>query len=339
MPNGQVATETWKRMVLRATPPAWLSKDAPQGDVVLSSRSRLMRNLRGYRFPHRAEPDELRQVLAKVSSALGPDAGFELLKDLTRSERDYLIGSRLCSPEFLWDLPGRALLVDRERTTSIMVNEEDHIRLQALTAGWSAATADKLAEHALASLDRQMDFAHSPKFGYLAASPYNAGQGRRLSAMFHLVGLAHAKRLPSVLKALSAGYLAARGLFGESSRAVGAFIQISITNGSRSEFVGACEYLIKEEREARRLVGTTVLTIKAKQAMEFVESSRAISLADALRVLGYARWASTASIKGMERSPRDVDLWLTTLELQGFSDDQSAMRQRADFLRERLSSH
>jgi len=337
MPNGQVATESWKRMVLRSTPPAWLSKDAPQGDVVLSSRSRLMRNLRGYRFPHRAEPEELRQILAKVSGALG-ETGFELLKDLTRSERDYLIGSRLCSPEFLWDLPGRALLVDRERATSIMVNEEDHIRLQALTAGWSAATADKLAEHALGTLARQMEFAHSPKFGYLAASHYNAGQGRRLSAMFHLVGLAHAKRLPSVLKALSAGYLAARGLFGESSRAVGAFIQISITNGSRSEFVGACEYLIKEEREARRLVGESVLTTKAKQALDFVESSRAISLADALRVLGYARWAATASIKGMQRSPRDVDLWLTTLELQGFSDDQAAMRQRADFLRERLSS-
>lgn len=337
MPNAPVVSESWKRMVLRATPPAWLSADAPQGDVVLSSRSRFMRNLKGHRFPHVADAVELSQILEKILAAFGEADEFELLRNLGGSERDYLIGSRLCSPEFAWDKPGRALLLDKDRTTSVMVNEEDHIRLQSVTAGWSAGKADKHAQEALSRLQRRLEFAKSPKFGFLAASPYNAGQGRRLSAMFHLVGLAHAKRLPSVLKALSAGYLAARGLFGESSRAVGAFIQISITDGSRSEFVGACDYLIREEREARKAVGAGVLTDKARQALEFAESSRAISLADALRVLGYARWAATASVKGMERSPRDVDLWLTTLELQGFSDDPAAMRQRADFLRERLT--
>jgi protein arginine kinase len=261
------------------------------------------------------------------------------LKDLSQSERDYLIGSRLCSPEFQWGQPGRALMLNKQRSTSTMINEEDHIRVQALTAGWSAQKADKLAQEAMAKLQEHLEFARSPRFGYLAASPYNSGQGRRISAMFHLVGLAHAKRLPSVLRALSAGYLAARGLFGESSRAVGAFLQISITDGSRSEFVGACDYLIREEREARRQVGANVLVERAKQALRYAESSRALSLADALRVLGYARWAATANVKGMERSPRDVDLWLTTLELQGFSDAPEAMRQRADFLRERLTEN
>jgi protein arginine kinase len=296
-----------------------------------------MRNLRGHRFTHHGDAEELETILASVSKPLVAQGGFEILKGINSSERDYLVGCRLCSPEFAWDAPGRALVLDKERTASIMVNEEDHIRLQALTAGWSGATADAIAETTLGYLKESLEFAWSPNFGFLAASPYNAGQGRRLSAMFHLVGLAHAKRLPSVLKALSARHLAARGLFGESSRAVGAFVQISITDGSRTEFVGACEYLIREERDARRHVGTQLLRQKAEQALHFVESSHAVSLADALRVLGYARWAATASIRGMERSPRDVDLWLTTLELQGFSDEASGMRQRADFLREHLA--
>jgi protein arginine kinase len=295
-----------------------------------------MRNLRSHNFPHIASPDELQQILGKVAAAFSPEHGFELLKDLTGSERDYLVGSRLCSPDLAWNSPGRALILDKDRTAGIMVNEEDHVRLQALTAGWSVGTADAVGQSILARLAQQVEFAHSPRFGYLAASPYNAGQGRRLSAMFHLIGLAHAKRLPSVLKALSARHLAARGLFGESSRAVGAFLQISITDGLRSEFIGACEYLIREERDARVEVGNRVLEEKSKQALDYVEASHGITLADALRVLGYARWAATASVKGLERSPRDVDLWLTTLELQGFSDEESATLQRADFLRERL---
>lgn len=324
-------------MVLRVTPPAWLAKDAPQGDVVLSSRSRVMRNLAGFRFPHSATKEELQEILALVSGALGPNEGFELHKGLDSSELDYLVGCRLCSPAFKAEAPGRALLLDKERTASIMVNEEDHVRIQALTAGWSVATADRIAQSALDLLGGKVAFAHSPRFGYLAASPYNAGQGRRLSVMFHLIGLAHARRLPSVLKALSARNLAARGLFGESSRAVAAFLQVSVTDGAQSDFAGACEYLIREERQARTDVGAGMLRDKALQALEFVQVSRAISLADALRVLGYARWGAAASAQGLERSPRDVDLWLTTLELQSFSDDEKTMRQRADYLREKLS--
>jgi protein arginine kinase len=337
MPGGLVHKESWKRMVLRATPPAWLAKDAPHGDVVLSSRSRVARNLAGYRFPHSASAVELAEILSRVAAVFPADLGYELLKELDQSELDYLVGSRLCSPDFKAGQIGRALLLDRERTASIMVNEEDHVRIQALTAGWSVATADAIARQAEERLGERVRFAYSPRFGYLAASPYNAGEGRRLSVMFHLIGLAHAKRLPSVLKALSSRNLVARGLFGESSRAVAAFLQVSITDAAYSGFTGACEYLIREEREARSEVGTALLREKALQALDFVQASRTVSLADALRVLGYCRWGAAVSAPGLERSPRDVDLWLTTLELQSFSDDPQTMRQRADFLRDKLT--
>jgi len=293
-----------------------------------------MRNIKGFRFPHHAEVDELQEVLKLVSSAM---SDFEVVRGIAASERDYLVGSRLCSPEFPWEKPGRALLLDKDRSASIMVNEEDHVRLQALTAGWSVLNADAIAQKALKQLRANLEFAWSPRFGHLAASPYNSGQGRRLSAMFHLIGLAHAKRLPSVLKALGARSLAARGLFGESSRAVGAFLQVSITDGSKTEFIGACEYLLREERDARQEVSRALLEDKARQAVEFVRISRNLSLADALRVLGYARWAAATSVSGFDFSARHADLWLSNLELKGSSDEESVSRQRADFLRSKLN--
>ncbi len=332
------SSESWREMVLRAMPPpAWLSSDAPQGDVVLSSRARVMRNLRGHRFPHHASDEELRVVLEKVvSAAQGGEDAFSVQRRVTQAERDYLVGSRLASHDFHWNEPGRALLLDEERSRCVMVNEEDHLRVQCLSAGWSIEVADARVRGVLENLGSNLDFAWTPEFGFLSASPFNAGEGRRLSAMLHLIGLAQGKRLPSVLKALSSRGLAARGLFGEASRAVGAFVQVSISTGTRVEFVGACEYLLREERDARAEIGRGILEERARQAVDFAVASRSIGLADALRVLAWVRWASSAEIQGFPESPREVDRWLTMLEVRGNSDAEAAARERAAFLRNRV---
>ena len=144
MPYAVRDPESWKRMVLGSSPrPAWLYDDAPHVDVVLSSRTRVMRNLVGYRFPNRADTPELQEVMRRVIDA-ARDAGLDLeaYKGLTNAERDHLVAGRLVSPDFEWTLPGRALLVDRGRALSVMVNEEDHLRIQALSAGWSICSAD-----------------------------------------------------------------------------------------------------------------------------------------------------------------------------------------------------
>lgn len=327
--------EAWKRMVLGSTPkPAWLSDDAPQVDVVLSSRTRVMRNLVGRRFPTRADSAELQAVMRQVlDAARDAQLALETYKGLTNAERDHLVSCRLVSPDFEWTLPGRALMVDDRRSLSVMVNEEDHLRIQALSAGWSIDASDTLCRSCHDALAARLPFAFSPDFGYLSASPFNSGSGRRRSAMFHLIALAQSKRLPSVLKALSAKGLAVRGLFGESSRAIGAFVQVSVLDLARSEFAGACEYLLREEREARRSIDRDTLTTRASQARDFAISSRSLSLADALRVLAWARWAASAEIAGFPRSPRVADAALTTLDLRGTMGEQHAALQRADVLR------
>ena len=154
--------------------------------------------------------------------------------------------------------------------------------------------------------------------------------------MFHFIGLAHAKRLPAVLMAVAEKGLAARGLFGEASRAVGAFVQISVIHDSYADFVGACDYLIREERNARQLVSRAMLSERTQQTLTFARSKRSITLGDSLRVLAWMRWASDAGIAGSPTSVRDVDLILTKLDLRSMVDAAEADEQRADFLRKAL---
>jgi len=333
-------SEAWKRMVLKSMPkPAWLSEDAPHGDVVLSSRSRALRNLHGHRFPHRADTRELQEIMGKILDvSRASSLQLEVFKGLTNAERDYLVGCRLVSPDFEWTLPGRALLVSADRSLSLMINEEDHLRVQAISAGWSIDAAERLCRTCVETLGASLSFAYSPDFGYLAASPANLGEGRRQSAMFHLIGLAHRKRLPDVMKALAAEGISVRGLFGESSRAIGAFAQVSVIQGAKSAFVGACEYLIREERAARSSITLDDLMERAIQAKDFAASSRTVGLADALRVLAWVRWAAAAGVAGFDRRYREIDAALTTLEIRTTLEETAAARQRADFLRSILGA-
>jgi protein arginine kinase len=213
-----------------------------------------------------------------------------------------------------------------------MVNEEDHLRIQGVTAGLSIDNASSIAEATLRGL-RELSFARTDSLGYLAASPFNSGLGTRHSCMMHLIGLAHARRLPAVMKALAAYRVAARGLFGESSRAIGALVQVSVTNGSTVEFAGACQYLIREERLARRAIGREGLVERAEGVRQFAITSRTLSLADGLRIIAWSRWAQVEGVSGFGFSGRHLDGLLTTLEVRG-GTGESAGNRRAELFRE-----
>lgn len=325
-------------MVLGSMPlPGWLGADAPQSDVVISSRVRIARNLRGRRFPHHASDDELRDVRERLAAAVQASGlALEEMRRLSPAERDYLAGCRLVSPQFATRDPNRALWLDDAREVAVMVNEEDHLRIQALTAGWSIGAAHAAATRVARALEARLDLARSAPWGYLTASPYNAGEGVRSSAMFHLIGLAHTKRLAAVLAALGSFGVVGRGLFGEGSRAVGAFFQVSMTQAPGPEFTGACEYLLREERHARGEVPRREVLELTRQATEFAIGSPEVSLAGALRVLAWVRWAAALGWDGLAAPYREVDRWLSIVEVHGASDAALASRRRASFLRERL---
>jgi protein arginine kinase len=317
--------------------PAWLAPDAPSGDVVLSSRCRYLRNVAGHKFPTSANQYEMEAILKDVLHAANKThLDLKVYTAASPVEREHFVSCRLASHSFQIDKPGRALLLNSEGSLSVMVNEEDHLRIQGLTAGWSIADASKLADTTLKKLEKHLQFSWSPHFGFLAASPFNAGEGRRLSSMFHLIGLAQSRRLPTVLRALSSRGLVARGLFGEASRAIGAFMQVSATSGPLVEFTGACEYLLTEERAARKSLGRELLEEKAGQAREFLDTSNSLTLADSLRVLAWARWASSIGWSGFPIVMRQVDTLLTSLELRTHSKEEHAAERRSEMLKQVL---
>lgn len=320
-------SDAWKRLVLQAmTPPAWLVDDGPFRDIVLSTRARIMRNLRGKRFPHQAPPDELKEIADKVTQAFN-DPSRETLRNATPAERDYLVACRLVSPDFDWKAVGRAVVLDKSRITSVMVNEEDHVRFQALTPGWSLSHALKESEKLLAQLQSKLEFAYTDRYGFLAASPSNCGSGLRHSALFHLIGLAHTARLSTVIKALTSQGLVVRGIFGERSRAVGALAQVSTTSATVPAFVGACEYLIQEERKARQGVPAETVQKKGDEALDFAERSQTLTLGDALRILAWLRWS------GQLLKPREIDALIPEIALLESLGEPRAGRSRAALVR------
>jgi protein arginine kinase len=286
-----------------------------------------MRNLRGFRFPAKMSPEEAVKVERLVRSAAAY-AGLEAPSSLTQAVRDYLVMIRAVSPDFRWFEPGRTVLLDETKSLSVMINEEDHLRIQALSPGWNLTDTLASAGRAIKKLSCQLEFAKSPGLGYLASSPLNTGEGVRCSVLVHALGLAHSRKLSSAIEALGSEGLTVRGLYGETTRATGAFLQVSASNFPRERFRGAVSYFVEQEMEARRLVTEEALLRQARMVALYALRSHRLSLADSLRVISWIRWAATLPNKPISVSHRDVDTYSALIELEVDSLEPEASRAR-----------
>lgn len=321
--------ENWKT-------PGWLAGESPNSDVILSTRVRVMRNLRAFPFPHKATESDLIKIAHHISDRLKlsrPD--LEQLQFVTHRDRDALVSARLISPEFQWQEHGRLIFINENRTISIMVNEEDHLRLQVLLGGWQLDHSKHLMENLLLSFV-ETDFSRTQSHGWLSASPSNTGKGIRLSVMAHLIGLAHGGRIGQVLEAIHGQNLIARGAFGESSRAVGAFVQISDITDHPVRFSGACEYLLLQERQARESISSDVASGLIRNAQQFIRTRSAMTLSDSLRTLAYLRWGAHRKDGSVSLSIRKIDELIARMDLGEF-DTKSAAEQRAKLLKTALA--
>jgi protein arginine kinase len=202
------------------------------GPVLLSTRIRLARNLAGHRFPGRASRSELKSIAAKCSSnlaelnALQGASVFEI-GALSELERRVLIERHLVSRE-LCERPEHSLVViSADQSIAVMVNEEDHLRIQVLRSGLHLRRAWRKMDMLDNALEGCLDFAFSQEFGYLTACPTNLGTGLRASAMMHLPALIIAGHMEKVIRGVNQLGLTVRGLFGEGSEAIGHIFQIS----------------------------------------------------------------------------------------------------------------
>jgi protein arginine kinase len=314
--------EYWVESVLRwHDPPAWLVGDAPHYDVVLSSRARVMRNLRGFPFPAGCSPQELRAVQAKVRAAVegwNSGGGLGVLEERERvseGERALLIGSRLVSPDFAWDGDGRSLFLSRDRMVSVMVNEEDHLRIQAVLGGLCLETVERAVLAVERALSGVLEYLWDREWGYLASCETNRGTGLRVGVMVHLGGLGFSGEVEEVLSSIVEKGLEVRGYLGETTSGIGAYVQISGTGRCARELLAVVGHLINRERSARRRMSSEALSSAVENARMAVADEGGISLSQAVRVLGWLRLASCRGLVGYH--PRDLD---AVLALVGFGE-------------------
>jgi len=210
----------------------WLEGSGPHAEMVLSTRIRLARNLNEVPFTHRARDEQLQGVLASVAAAARESRAFGdglLLRmhECTPEERQVLVERHLVSHELGDGARPRGILVAEDARLSLMINEEDHLRLQALTPGFQLAEGWGLADRADDDLDQALDYAWSDEIGYLTACPTNAGTGLRASVLIHLPALVILEEIQRVLKSVTQVGLNVRGLYGEHSEIMGNLFQIS----------------------------------------------------------------------------------------------------------------
>ncbi|MBI4313897.1 MAG: protein arginine kinase [Candidatus Omnitrophica bacterium] len=249
------------------TPGEWLRGTGPHAEIVMSSRIRLARNLKAYRFPHWATKRELAQVRhnAERAAAQSPHIVTAVtlhLENLSFVDRQMLVERHLISREHAeGQVAERAVVIGDQEMIAVMVNEEDHLRVQVLRSGLSLKEAWAIAEELDEQLERHLVYAFSSQWGYLTCCPTNVGTGVRASAMLHLPCLVMTKQIGRVLHAMTKLGLTARGLYGEGTESTGNFFQISnqVSLGfGEAEIVDKLELLVgqvvEQERNARESV-------------------------------------------------------------------------------------
>ncbi len=242
---------------LMARPAPWLSGEGPHAEMVLSTRMRLARNLQSVPFTHRARDEQLQGVLMSIAGSAQRSPHFQgglLLRmtELSAVERQILVERHLVSHELGDGARPRGILVGGDSRLSLMINEEDHLRLQVMAPGFQLADTWSLADRADDDLESSLDYAFSEEIGYLTSCPTNAGTGLRASVLIHLPALVLLEEIQRVLKSVAQVGLNVRGLYGEHSEVMGNLFQISNqTTLGRGE-LDSIEQL---DRVTRQIVG------------------------------------------------------------------------------------
>ncbi len=288
----------------------WLDASGRNADIVLSTRVRLARNLEGFAFTARARDGERLRVLSQVNAAVGEirvlDGShtlrvdeMEVLDRLLLHER-HLVSKELAGLDDPHPLRSGAAVVVGDQV-SVMVNEEDHLRLQAMRSGFALPEAFARIRDVERELGARLPFAYHAEFGFLTACPTNVGTGMRASVLIHLPGLVLTKEIGKVLAGLQQMGLTHRGLYGEGSEVVGNFFQISNqTTLGRSEedlldqLLRVVGHVVEREEEARRVLlrdAGYIIEDKLWRAFGTLRYARSLTFEEAMNFLSGVRLA------------------------------------------------
>jgi protein arginine kinase len=299
--------------------PSWLGDETVDSSIVLSSRVRYARNLSGYPFPNRATQVELQQVFEMINQAITQKGNlYSILSEsepislnkITELQVEFLLERHLISPDFVQsvnrkdskitkDIRVQGVFINQEETISVMINEEDHLRMQVIMPGFDFKQGFKQLNELDNHLESVLRYAYSPRYGHLTACPSNIGTGLRASVLIHLPALVLTKEIEKVLRAIWQIQYMVRGLFGEGTETKGYFFQISNTlslGQSESEVIQGIEKITQqlidyEEKSRDYLLKNMKSEIEDKifRAYALLNSARLITSEEALNLVATVR--------------------------------------------------
>src|SRR3989475_354126 len=339
-------------------PPAEIARrKGPHDRIVMSSRVRLARNLKEASFPGWAKKPERIKVMELIRPAVEalPEmkAAFSASMDsLSSTDRNILVERHLISREHAAKSVGSGLVLNREESLCFMINEEDHLRMQALRPGLQLRQAWAAIDQADSTLEKRLDYAFSPEIGYLTACPTNIGTGIRVSAMLHLPGLVLGEQINPIIQSVNKLGLAVRGLYGEGTEALGNVFQVSnqMTLGeSEIAIVERLEKVLGQIIEHEENARGTLLEKKSKMVYNHIGRSdgilanaHSISSKETMNLLSLMRLGVDMGLfPGVDRSLVDELFILTQpAHLQKQHTEKLSAEERdllrSDMVRERL---
>ncbi len=347
-----------KRFMSEAISP-WMKREGPDSDIVLSSRIRLARNLENHVFPLVANEQQSREVNEQIrnhyeNQAYGSVGSLSYIDvdQLKSIEKRVLVEKHLISPNLAEEPKHSAVLMSEDESISIMINEEDHIRIQCLFPGFQLSEALTLASGIDDWFEEKVNYAFDERHGYLTSCPTNVGTGMRASVMMHLPALVMTQKMHRIVPAINQLGLVVRGIYGEGSEAQGNVFQVSnqMTLGKSEldiveDLRGVVMQLIEEERAARKnLLETSRIQLEDRvyRSLGTLENSRIIQSKEATKCLSDVRLG--IDLQMIEGISRKILNELMILTQPGFlqqyagetlTPDQRDIR-RATLIRERL---
>ncbi len=332
----------------------WYNTIGPESDIIVSSRVRLARNISGFPFCNKLSAEQRAEINKMVKNALESinDPAAKSLKfiemdNVPKAEIYAMVERHIISPAFAENSAGRAIILSSDESVSIMIGEEDHLRIQVLLAGLDLQRAYDIAERLDTLLCERLHFSYHNALGYLTECPTNIGTGLRASVMLHLPMLDLVSAMPQLSEAVSKIGFTVRGLYGEGSKSGAGLYQLSnqitlgITeNDAVSNLQNVAMQFVAREIEERENSDKTMLEDNIFRAYGILKNARIISGKEMMELLSLIKLGSGMGIIDIEKSlPMQLLVECqpnTLISKYGVTDAADRDRQRAQVIRETL---
>ncbi|CCQ98239.1 putative ATP:guanido phosphotransferase Hore_00860 [[Clostridium] ultunense Esp] len=335
----------------------WIDGTGFEEDVVVSTRIRLARNLKGYRFPQKMnmeESESLTQKILNVMKELSSNTNYKFIRinNLTPLERVVFIEEHLISPGLIQKPDYSSFLLRDDESITIMINEEDHLRIQVLLPGLNFEEGWKISNEIDDFLESYLDFAFHQDFGYLTACPTNVGTGLRASVMVHLPSLSITGHVNNLINGLNKIGFTVRGLYGEGTEAVGDLFQISnqLTLGEEEEQIikklkNIIYQILDKERNVRNgLIENRKNEVEDRvfRSLGILKYSRNITSKEAMRLLSNVRLGIEMGIIDNIEFKEITNLMIEVqpASIQKYANKELTQEERniirANFIREKI---